>query len=243
MLTHNSSNEPDSAVEPNDVRPEDGPTAAPSPRRQIPGQRWIRLAALIGITVVAGLVVARVGLSLFQPHLYAGTIFQGDEPAPAMSGLIDDEGNEFDPADHEGEVVVVYFGYTNCPDVCPTALSDVNQAITQLDGDDADRTELVMVSVDPERDTPVSLNEYVGFFNDSFMGVTGSREDIDRAAALYGIFYQLNKDNFLDDEGTNYTVDHTANLMGIGPDGSLRILWSPDVSADQLAADIAELLS
>ena len=141
-------------------------------------------------------------------------------------------------ADYDGDVVILYFGYTNCPDVCPTTLSTVARAKAGLSADDQERTHLVMVSVDPERDSIDDLQSYVEFFDSDFLGVGGAADDIHTAATRYGIYYVLNGD----DVEAGYTVDHTANLLAVGPDGALRVIWAPDVTSDDLAADIDELL-
>jgi protein SCO1/2 len=134
-------------------------------------------------------------------------------------------------------VVLVYFGYTNCPDICPTTLARAAEA-KRLMGSSGDDLQVLMVSVDPERDTQEALAQYMAFFDDSFLGVTGPVEALDRVATLYGIYVKRN-------EGTaesGYTVDHTGTLMAIDPDGYLRVIYPNDVSADALASDLRALL-
>ncbi|MFW2380330.1 MAG: SCO family protein [Acidimicrobiales bacterium] len=206
------------------------PTPSPSRRRT----RARQLALLLG-AIVVGIALGIFALRTFRPHLYAGTVLQGDTPAPSMSGLTLSNGEPVDLATFDGELVLVYFGYANCPDICPTTLSTAAKAVESLDEDDQDRTQLLMVSVDPERDSLEYLGTYTSFFHPRFMGATGAVDDVDRVASQYGIFYQFG-------EGEDYTVDHTASLMGIDPDGVLRILWSPEVTSEQLAADISQLL-
>jgi protein SCO1/2 len=123
--------------------------------------------------------------------------------------------------------------------VCPLTLSDAAKAIDSMEADDGERTNLLMVSVDPARDDPATLDDYVGFFHAGFRGVGGPTEAIDRAASTYGVFYQLGEP----DADGGYLVDHTGALLGIGPDGVLRVLWSSEVGPEALAADIEELLS
>ena len=133
--------------------------------------------------------------------------------------------------------MLIYFGYTHCPDVCPATLVKAVNARNQLGGD-AERVHVMMVSVDPERDTPEATGDYVESFDPSFLGVTGPREAIERVTAQYGVFSARGEDL----GGGDYAVDHTATLMGIDTDGHLRILWSTDVAVDDLANDLDELL-
>jgi protein SCO1/2 len=199
--------------------------------------RIIQAASLVAV-ILGGAAVAKLAVGAFRPHLYSGTVFKESVAAPPMDGLIFTDGSPADPTGFEGKVILVYFGYTKCPDVCPTTLSTAAQAIEDL-GDQGDNVELWMVTVDPDRDDPETLAGYMTFFHPRFLGVTGSADDIDRAASAYGVFYQLGEGT----PETGYTVDHTATLMGIGPDGALRITWPTGVTSEALAADIDELLS
>jgi len=211
-------------------------------RQPPPGRtgRRLRIVVLVGAAVIAGLVAARLLVPRLSPHLYSGTVLQQSEAAPPMDGLSFASGESVDLAAFDGDVALVFFGYTNCPDVCPMTLSTVSRALEQMDPDRRQRVHMMMVSVDPDRDGLPSLQEYVGFFNPEFRGIGGPREAIDRAATLYGVYYELDR---VDADDDSYLVDHTASLMGIGPDGALRVIWATDVTAEALAADLEELLS
>ena len=213
--------------------------ASPAP---VPGtgklMRRLRFLVLCALTVAAGLMVARLAVGFFQPHLYAGTVLQSPAPAPPLDGLAFADGEAADLSAFDGDVVLMYFGYTNCPDVCPTTLATAAQAKADLPAEDAERVQLVMVSVDPERDTVDRLQDYVGFFDEDFLALGGDVESIDRAAARFGVYYYLHEP----DADGDYTVDHTGSLLGIGPDGHLRIFWGPDTDGVSLRADLAELL-
>lgn len=205
-------------------------------RRRMTG-RATTLVVILAVVALA-VVVARLLLAAFQPHLYTGTVFQSPTPAPAMTGLSTAPGQPFDITAFEGDVVLIYFGYTNCPDVCPTTLATAAQARASLSAGQRDRTQLVMVSVDPDRDPLDDLQRYVEFFDPDFIGVGGPMADIEKAATQYGIYFAVGES----DPTIGYTIDHTASLLGIGPDGTLRVVWSPDVTGDALASDIAALL-
>jgi protein SCO1/2 len=204
--------------------------------------RWTKvLLGVLALVLLVGLGF-RILVGSLNPHLYAGTVFQFDEPAAPLEGIYLADGSEVDLTAYEGELLLVFFGYTFCPDVCPTTLSGAAQAIEGLDADTQERVNLLMVSVDPTRDDPETTNRYAQFFSPQFLGASGDVAAIDRAASLYGIYYDIREPEAAD-QPDNYLVDHTATLMGITPDGVLRIVWPPDISPDLLRADIAELLS
>lgn len=195
---------------------------------------------LVAIPLV-GLVLFGAGRMVagsVTPHLYTGTVLQDSAPAPELTGLEYVDGESADLADFADELVLLYFGYTSCPDVCPTTLSAAATAFDSLGDTERDHANLLMITVDPERDTQPTLENYVEFFDPTFQSASGSREAIDAVASKYGVFYEFGEET----TGGWYPVDHTTTLLGITPDGSLRIVWPPNVTADQLTEDIKELL-
>ena len=186
---------------------------------------------------VIGVLLGVAVLSVFRPHVYSGVVLQSSEPAPLMDGLTYTDGQPVDIAALQGNVVFVYFGYTYCPDVCPLTLGTVDDALDDL-GDDADRVKTIMVTVDPERDTPAVLESYLAAFNEGFRGVVGAEPDIRSVATQYGVTYQY------DEEAADgsYAVNHTASLLTIDPDGALRVVYPFGVTAEELTADLEELL-
>ncbi|MFV0260197.1 MAG: SCO family protein [Acidimicrobiales bacterium] len=214
----------------------DDPQPAPPPDPPSRPRRWLAIAAAVLVAGLAAIwLLPRV---ISGPHLYSGTVLQGDEAAPSLAALrYADDGGPVDLAADSGDVVLIYFGFTNCPDVCPTTLSTVGRALELVD--DPDRVDVLMVSVDPARDDPATLETYVRFFGPSFRGATGAEEEVASAASAYGVFYELGPP----DQDGAYNIDHTASLMAIGPDGSLRVVWPTNVTDTQLAADIDALLS
>jgi protein SCO1/2 len=116
-----------------------------------------------------------------------------------------------------GNVLLVFFGYTNCPDVCPASLAAGAQALIALSAEERARTRLIMVSVDPERDTLPRLKEYAAYFHTGMVGVTGTPEEIAAVARSFGAGYVRQPA----DASGKYAVDHTANTYLVGPDGKL----------------------
>ncbi len=194
--------------------------------------RWIFIAGLI-----AGLaVVALWGIPRLKPHSFYGTVMQSPDEAPDFT-LQSSAGGTLSLEDFRGKVTLLYFGYTFCPDVCPATLAEVSKAMDIL-GDDAEKVQLIMISVDPRRDTPAALNEYVAHFHPSFIGATGSEEEIAKIATLYGVFYEKHEGT----EATGYLVDHTATVMVIDQNGHLKLIFPFGAPADEIAKDLAYIL-
>ena len=138
-------------------------------------------------------------------------------------------------ADFRGKAVVLFFGFTHCPDICPTTLADAAAAIRKL-GKDAERVQVLMVTVDPERDTPEVLAKYVPAFDPSFLGLYGDAAATQRAAKEFRIFYEKRK------AGDSYSVDHSGQSYVIDPKGRLRLFVRHDRIAQDLAEDLRILL-
>ena len=137
--------------------------------------------------------------------------------------------------DFRGKAVVLFFGFTHCPDVCPTTLAEISQAIKQL-GPDAERVQVLLVSVDPERDTQESLAKYVTAFDARFLGMRGDLAATKKVAGEFKIYFEKRK------QGESYTVDHSAQSYVIDPQGRLRLLVRHDRIGQDLAADLRTLL-
>ena len=176
------------------------------------------------------------GFMWFRPHTFHGTVIQSPEPAYDFT-LNAAGGKSISLSDYQGKLVLLYFGYTFCPDICPATLANVGQALRSL-GNNADKVQLIMISVDPERDTPDKLAEYVTHFHPSFIGVTGEPEKLAEIAALYGIFYQKHPGT----EATGYLVDHTATLIVVDQKGYLKLVLPFGVTVDEITDDLKYML-
>lgn len=150
--------------------------------------------------------------------------------------LRDHNGQPRTLADFKGKVVALFFGFTHCPDVCPTTLAEMAVVMKEL-GEDAARMQVLFVSVDPERDTAEVLKRYVPAFHPSFLGLTGNAEEIARAAKEFKIFYQKQKL-----PGGGYTMDHSAGTYILDGEGRLRLFAQYGVGAPTLLHDIRVLL-
>lgn len=145
-----------------------------------------------------------------------------------------------DTRDLRGQVLLVYFGYTWCPDICPTNLAFIANALKSLTPEEQARVQVLFVSVDPERDNPERLAEYTGYFHPSIRGVTGTPEQIAKAAALFGAAYQRAEQT---DSAMGYMVDHSAYTYVIDPQGRLVQTLDHATPPDQIAATIRAILA
>jgi protein SCO1/2 len=175
------------------------------------------------------------GVYFLRPHTFHGTVIQS--PEPSYDFTLTSVDGDVSLSDFRGKIVLIYFGYTFCPDICPGTLGNVAQALRNM-GTQADDVQLIMVSLDPERDTPEKLAEYMGHFHPSFIGVTGSKEKLDEVAALYGIFYQKAEGS----DATGYLIDHTATLMVLDREGYLKLVFPFGVTAEEIADDLKYMI-
>lgn len=190
-----------------------------------------RLYILIAAALI---VVALAGCG--QPYSYHGMPLESPKPAADFT-LDSSRGGPVSLSDLRGKVVPIYFGYTFCPDVCPTTLSTMNKAL-ELMGDKAKDVQFVMVTVDPQRDRPEVLRQYLANFNASFIGLTGTPEQISAVATPFGIYYQQHEGS----AATGYLVDHTASLTVLDKQGRTRLLIPFDAPAEDIAEDLEHLL-
>ena len=197
-----------------------------------PGRRVapVLLAGLAGVLVVAALAVWVFGA-----------------PAPVQEAasiggpftLVDGAGKSVTDRSFRGKYMLVYFGYTFCPDVCPTTLNDVAQAVDKL-GPAADKLQPLFITVDPARDTPDVVRQYAAAFSPRLQGLTGSAAQIATVAKEYRVYYAPHK------TGPNpgdYTMDHSSILYVMDPSGHFAGIIRADEGADALAADLKKYVS
>lgn len=167
-------------------------------------------------------------------HEFKGTVFDNSAPAFAFEG-VNYTGEPFRMSELQGKVVVVFFGYTFCPDVCPLALADLKRVTDQL-GEKAQDLAVVFVTVDPERDTPERLTAYVSAFDPAFYGVRLEGQMYEATKAAYGVFVEKNEVETGDPN--NYFVDHTGGIYIIDKAGNLSEAFGYDAGVDALLPDI-----
>lgn len=192
------------------------------------------LAPVLAIAALAAGVV--IALGLLQPpdadrQLSGGVLL--DQPRSVRDfELLDEDAEPFGREQLEGRWTAIFPGFTNCPDICPTTLGVLRTAYEAL-GDRAENWQVVFLSVDPERDRPEALREYVGYFSEDFKALTGDKDTIGRLAADLSVAYQYTPK----DKG-GYTVDHTAAIVLLDPQGRVAGFLQPPYRPDSLSADL-----
>lgn len=193
------------------------------------------------LLVIAVLLAALVlGLAFFwQPELPERPLPVAAAPAGGDFTL-QSAGGPVALQDFRGKVVLVYFGYTYCPDICPTSLAATAEGLKLLSPEELARVAVIFVSVDPERDTPARLKEYGEFFHPAIVGVTGSADEVAAIARRYGVFYARQP---VATAGGGYVVDHTSDTYVVAPDGRLDGKIAHAAPPEQVAAEIRKRLT
>lgn len=172
-------------------------------------------------------------LSCEKKKEFNGTLY--DKPAKefCLTGWKEGKEKKVCLSDFKGKIVLMFFGYTHCPDVCPAALQVLSKTMNLLSEDEREKVQVIFISVDPERDTPEVAQKYAEYFYPTFIGLTGSPEDIKKVAKDYMVFYQKVKG---ETEG-GYLVDHTAYIYLIDPEGILKLIYPSTRQKPELIAE------
>ncbi len=201
--------------------------------------RLVILAMFVGLlSAVAGISLWKVMQGPPQPS-NAALMLLPEPRVIADFALVDDEGAPFSLDNLRGQWSLIFFGYTHCPDVCPSTLYDlklVHEKLEQLDGDGESGHQVLFVSVDPERDTPEQLKKYVDYFHPDFIGVTGPQEQLAPLTMQLGIAYRIEEHEA---GATQYNVDHSVSILLMDPQGQLHGVFPAPHDADKMAGELA----
>ena len=200
-----------------------------------------RIAILLGVLGFALAAALAVALYLSDSGLRE---VARSATAPAVGGpfaLVDHTGRAVTEADYRGKLMLVYFGYTFCPDVCSTGLHKIARALDAL-GEDAGEVHALFITVDPERDTVATLAEYVGKFHPDLIGLTGSPDQVKAVAKAYRVYFAEAGPEDGAEVGDGYLIDHSTLTLIMGRDGRFRQFLSQRASAEELTAAIREHL-
>lgn|SRR6266436_3870403 len=187
---------------------------------------------LLLATVVAAGALWRLGD--LRSHRGTETVTVAPVSVGGPFSLIDQNGMRRSDTEFRGKYMLVFFGYTYCPDVCPTTLAVMSAALDKM-GAQADRIVPIFITVDPARDTPDMLKAYLSAFGPKFVGLTGKEEEIAAAAKAYRVYYQAHKE-----QGDNYAVDHSGVVYLMDKKGGFLANYSLDTAPERLAADLAK---
>jgi protein SCO1 len=194
---------------------------------------------------IAGVAVSAIFTGLWfslqlakpPPRTTSATLFPEPGELPEFS-LLDQNGNAIDRTAFDGQWDLLYFGYTNCPDVCPLTLAELAKVRKQLIAAGKEAPRIVFVSVDPERDTPDVVAKYVTYFGDGNLGITGNLDQIRKFAKGLGIFFAKGRE-----EGGIYSVDHSSVVLVVDPQARLRALFSAPHKADDYLHDLPIIMA
>jgi protein SCO1/2 len=198
-------------------------------------RRFVMVAVLLaGLVILGGGAFLAVALR-DNPRGVAGTALAGAIGGPFR--LVDQNGKTVTDADLKGKWSLVYFGYTHCPDACPTALNDISIALDQL-GPKRDAVRAVFITVDPERDTSEALKSYVASFDAPILALTGTPEAIARAAKGYRVYYAKHPE-----AGGDYSMDHSSVIYVMDPEGRFTASFTHESAPEQIAERLKKLLT
>lgn len=197
---------------------------------------WTRRALtafLLAVLVICGLLLYRLWMERVLPGTVSGEALIG---GPFQ--LTDQDGNAVTEQTYKGKLMLIYFGFTYCPDACPTALGVMSAALDKLDVA-AERVVPILITVDPERDTPEVLKDYVSNFHPRMVGLTGTKEEVAQAAKAYRVFYEKTPNESAPAE---YGMNHTSIIYLMGPDGTYVAHFNPTTSVDAMSEKLNKLL-
>ena len=193
------------------------------------------------VALILGLTVNRVlsgkGTGDQTALIDAGIILLPQSRTLPDLKMIDQEGQSVVINELKGKWTLLFFGYTFCPDICPTTLAQLRQVKSELPKEAVESLRVVLISVDPNRDTPQQLKQYLGYFDKAFIGLTASVQDIQKLANAVSIPFIP-----ADTSKPNYTVDHSGNLALLGPDGTQRGFIRAPFNNQKLLAQLPGLL-
>lgn len=194
--------------------------------------RTLMLIAVVMAVVMTGLLAGCGGETEYSAHSIKGVM-----PELAFE-LTDENGETVTAGDFDGDLQILFFGYTHCPDICPATMARIRAALGGLDQSQRDNTDVLFVSVDPERDPPKVLERFTSGFGPRFVGLTGSQEQLRALAKRYRTTYGYGEPN---DDGY-YLVSHSSAIFVFDGQDRARLLVSSDESVDALTADLEKLL-
>lgn len=200
-------------------------------------RKYAPLLIVIGLLAVAALVFAVLEIAEQQRAFRGSEIEPATQAAPLS--LVRLDGSPYDLAQQRGRVVVLYFGYTHCPDYCPGTLAKFNQIATRL-GDEADQVDFVFVTADPERDTPQVADEYARHFNPAFIGLSGSEDTLQPIWQAYFVGRQIVP---MPQSAIAYAVNHSTRAYVIDKNGNLRLTFPFEMQVVDMTHDLQLLLA
>jgi protein SCO1/2 len=207
----------------------------------MPSKRTIKMMVLLLVLMGIGVVIGIYTDQYYRDPSVAVEIDNIFWPAPKQIGpftMVDQDGNRFGVDDLKGKWTLMFFGYTHCPDVCPITMNVLDQVYGRITAGETDpRLQVVFVTVDPERDTLSQLSDYISYFNDDFIALGGSGEQLDSLAGQIGITYYYTAQN----DSENYLVDHTSSVFLLDPGARLLSIFSAPHNVEHLHSEFIKI--
>jgi len=214
-------------------------------------KKWLPIAAIASIAIAAGVFAGsrhgnndtnaqNAALEKLQENLNSATVFPDDFKSIPTFSLLHGEDQPFTEKQLSDKWTVLFFGFTNCPDICPNTLNEMTGVVSELSASGMDAPQIVFITVDPVRDTVEKMTEYVNYFNTEFIGVSGDLTDITELTSKLGIVVRYIADP---DGGDNYNVDHTASMLVIDPKLRVRAKLNAPHKIDTIVADLNSLMT
>ncbi|MBN8654189.1 MAG: SCO family protein [Anaerolineae bacterium] len=193
---------------------------------------WVGAGILLIVVIVAAL-----SFVFAAPPTFRGTLYAEPFPPATDFALTQANGTQFRLSDQKGKVVLLFFGYTSCPDVCPTTLAEMKQVLDKL-GETGKDVQVVFISVDPDRDTSEKMQTYVEHFNPAFIGLSGSLQELEPIWAEYSIFREAVES----DSAFGTIINHTARVFLVDPQGNMRLTYAYQTPVEDIVHDIRLVL-
>jgi protein SCO1/2 len=190
---------------------------------------WFLLVIIAAVGILFGFVIER-------PYTFRGSVIDPAVPAPEFS-LLSSQGGEYRLDSKTGKFVLIFFGYTYCPDVCPTTLYEMKEIKARLN-DKAENLEFVFITVDPDRDTQEQLTRYLTSFDGSFFGLTGTTQQLEKVWKDYGVYREIQET----ENSLGYLVDHTSRLYLINSQGELMMTYLYETTLEEIISDLNYLI-
>jgi protein SCO1/2 len=190
---------------------------------------WFLLVIIAAFGIVFGFVIER-------PYTFRGSVIDPAVPAPEIT-LFSSQGGEYRLDSKTGKFVLIFFGYTYCPDVCPTTLYEMKEIKARLK-DKAENIEFVFITVDPDRDTQEQLTRYLASFDGSFFGLTGTTQQLEKVWKDYGVYREIQET----ENSLGYLVDHTSRLYLINSQGELMMTYLYETTLEEIVSDLNYLI-
>jgi protein SCO1 len=190
-----------------------------------------------GVVVLGAIIIGLFSVAFARTYSFHGAVYQPPVAAPDFS-LTNTNGQSFQLSKQKGQLILLFFGYTHCPDECPATLAVMKQIFARL-GSQSRRVDFVFVTVDPQRDSPTQIRSFLAKYNPSFVGLGGSSSELTPVWKAYGVYQELPINSTV----SQYQVNHSTQVYLIDPQGQLRITYTLDNSADDIYQDIQHILN